>query len=78
MTRKRTPRNSSVRTASTTLQTLFQEMEDRKVQSRELADRAGLHQNSISEYRRGICLPNIMNVEAMVAAIGGRLVIVFD
>lgn len=69
-------RDRTIRTASSTLRAVFQEMDAKGMSDREMAERVSKNPKRISEYRCGKVEPGVMSVEHMAGALGLRLALV--
>ncbi len=71
-------RSKPPRTVSPVLRQLFTALDDRNLTVRELARRAGMNPNHISDWKHGRNSPGLVNIEAAAQVIGYRLALVPD
>lgn len=63
------------RTASAVVRRLFEIVEARNLQAFKVAEAAGIHANSMTDWKHGVHAPGILALEAVAQVLGCRIVI---
>lgn len=69
------PAPCEVRTASAVTRTFFEMLDQSAIPSKEIADKSGIHCNTLYCWRTGRASASVLNMEAALAVLGLELVI---